>query len=91
MSSSGRMLDDPLGEDGDAVLPARGESLDDRPDEDIDDGAEPDLVAELLRDEGDGRPGGLADAEREVAGLAPHRDDEVPAPRRPGVDEQRLA
>ena len=35
-------------------------------------------------------PGGLADAEREVAGLAPHRDDEVPARGRLGVDHQVL-
>ena len=31
------------------------------------------------------RAGGLADAEREVAGLAAHRDDHVPAARRAGV------
>ncbi len=37
-----------------------------------------------------GRAGGLADAEREVARLAPHRDHEVPARGGPGVDHQVL-
>ena len=35
-------------------------------------------------------PGGLADAEREVAGFSPHRDDEVPARRGLRVDHQVL-
>ena len=38
-------------------------------------------AAELLRDQRQRRAGGLADAEREVAGLAAHRDHEVPARR----------
>ena len=45
-------------------------------------------VGELLGDDRERRAGRLADAEREVAGLAPHRDDDVPAARRPRVLHQ---
>ena len=45
---------------------------------------------ELLGDQRQRRAGRLADAEREVAGLAAHRDDEVPARRGLRVDHQVL-
>ena len=45
---------------------------------------------ELLRHQRQRRAGRLADAEREVAGLAPHRHDEIPARRRLRVDHQVL-
>ena len=48
------------------------------------------LAGELLGDERQRRAGRLADAEREVPGLAAHRDDEVPARRRLGVHHQVL-
>ena len=48
------------------------------------------LAAELLGDERQRRARGLADAERQVAGLAAHRDDEVPARGGVGVDHQVL-
>ena len=48
------------------------------------------LAAELLGDERERRARGLADAEREVPGLAAHRDDEVPARGRLRVDHQVL-
>ena len=83
--------DEPLGEHGDAVAPPVGEALDDGADERVDDRLEPDLLRrELLGDERQRRARRLADAEREVAGLPAHRDDEVPARGRLGVDHQVL-
>ena len=82
-------LDEPLGEHRDAVLPAVREPLDDRPHERVDDRLQSRLLArELLGDERERRAGGLADAEREVPGLPPHGDDEVPARGRLRVDHQ---
>ena len=53
--------------------------------------AQPDrLGAELLGDERQRGAGRLADAERQVAGLAAHRDHEVPARGGLGVDHQVL-
>ena len=45
-------------------------------------------AAELLGDERERRPRGLADPERQVPGLPAHRDDEVPAPGGLRVDHQ---
>ena len=47
-------------------------------------------LGELLGDERQGGAGGLADAERQVAGLAAHRDHEVPARGGLGVHHQVL-
>ena len=89
MSSAGNDLDEALGEHGDAVGPPAGQALDDRADERVDDGREPHAAApELLGDERERGAGGLADAEREVPGLAAHRDDEVPARGGLRVDHQ---
>ena len=83
--------DDALGDDRDAVAPAVAEALDDRADQRVDDRLEPDRSSgELLGDERQRRAGRLADAEREVPGLAAHRDDEIPARRRLRVDHQVL-
>ena len=83
--------DEPFGDDRDAVPAPVAEALEDRPDEGVDDRAEADLLSlELLGHERERRARGLADAEGEVARLPPHRDDEVPARRRPRVDHQVL-
>ena len=69
-----------LGQDGHAVAPAVAEPLDDGAGQRVHHRLEADTPArELLRDEGEGRPRRLADAEGEVSGLAPHGGDEVPA------------
>ena len=60
------------------------------PDQRVDDGLHPDRRRELLGDERRRRASRLADAESEVAGLAAHRDDEVPPRRRLGVHHQVL-
>ena len=74
-----------------AVAAAVAQALDDRADERVDDRLEADRSArELLRDQRQRRARGLADAEREVSGLAAHRDHEVPARRRLRVDHQVL-
>ena len=84
--------DDALGDHRDAVAPAVAQALDDRADERVDDRPEAGRGrrAELLGDERQRRARRLADAEREVAGLAAHRDHEVPARRGLGVDHQVL-
>jgi hypothetical protein len=64
--------------------------LDDGGDHRINNLFEADRAGELFRDQRQGRPGGLADSQREVAGFAPHGDDEIPARRRFGVDHQVL-
>ena len=75
-------LGQPLRENGDSVRPPAGESLDDRSGERVHDRLQrDDLASELLGDERERRAGGLADAEREMAGLSSHGHDEVPAPR----------
>ena len=83
------LLDQPFGQHRDAERAARRAALDDRAFDDVADVGEGDvLVRELLGDDGQRRAGGLADAEREVTGLAAHRDDDVPAPRRPRILHQ---
>ena len=90
-SSSGSMEHDAFGDDRDAVAPAVAQALDDRADQRVDDGLEPERAClELLRDERQRGARGLADAERQVPGLPAHRDDEVPARRGLGVDHQVL-
>ena len=87
----GEVLDQALGEHGDAVGAAVREALDDGAGEDVDDLVERDgLSAELLGNDRERRARGLADAEREVAGLSAHRDDEVPARRGLRVGQQIL-
>ena len=84
------LLDQPLGQHGDAEVPAHRAALDDRALDDVADVGEGDVsrLRELLADDGERRARGLADAEREVAGLAAHRDDDVPAPGRARVLHQ---
>ncbi len=84
-------LDQALGEDRHAVGAAVGQALDDRADQGVDHLVEPIRSrAELFRDQRERRAGGLADAEREVAGFAAHRDHEVPARGGLRVDQQVL-
>ena len=76
----GEVLDQALGEHGDAVGASVREALDDRADEDVGNFVERDgLAPEFLGDDRERRARGLADAERQVARLSAHRDDEVPA------------
>ena len=80
-----------LGDDRHAVAPAVAQSLDDGADERVDDLLQADRrLRELLGNQRQRRARGLADPEREVAGLAAHRDHEVPARRRLRVDHQVL-
>ena len=81
----------PFGDDGHAVAPAVAEPLDDGAHQGVHDRLEPDRLArELLGDQREGGARRLADAEREVAGLAAHRDHEVPARGGLGVHHQVL-
>ena len=85
------LQDHAFGHHGHTVAPSERFALDHRPDEGVDDRAELQRApAELLGNECDGGARGLADAEREVTGLAPHQDRDIPARRRPCVDHQVL-
>jgi hypothetical protein len=66
------------------------QTLDDGARERVDDRLEGDALAELLGNEGQGRAGRLADAERQMTGLPPHRRHEEPVRRRLRVDHQVL-
>ena len=66
------------------------QALDDRAGQRVDDGRQANRPRKLLRDDRDRGAGGLADAQRQVAGRPAHRDDEVPSARRLGIDHQRL-
>ena len=81
---------DAFGDDGDAVAAAVAQALDDGAGQRVDDRLEPDRLRELLRNQRQRRAGRLADAERQVSGLAAHRDHEVPARRRLRVDHEVL-
>src|SRR5581483_1709714 len=73
-------FDQPFGQDRDAVMKSVGAPLDDRAFDDVTDLREGHgLLLELLADERERGAGGLADAERQVAGLPAHRDDDEPA------------
>ena len=66
-------------------------ALDDRAHQGVHDGLEAHLrPLELLGDQGEGGPRGLADAEGEVPGLPPHGDHEVPPRRGLGVHHEVL-
>jgi hypothetical protein len=83
------LVDHALGEDGDAEVAAHRPPLDDRALDDVADlGEGHDVLRELLGDHGEGGAGGLADAQRQVAGLAAHGHHDVPAPRRARVLHQ---
>ncbi len=77
-----------LGNHGDAVAPAHAQVLDDRSGQRVHDRAELDRVRELLGNDGEARPGGLADAEGQVARGAAHGHHEVPPRGRPGVHDE---
>ncbi len=84
-------LHHPFGDHGDAVALALTEPFDDGTEERVDDRLEADVAAvEFLRDERQCRARRLAHPQRQVAGLAAHGDDEVPARRRVGVDHEVL-
>jgi hypothetical protein len=81
---------DAFGDHGDAVAAVHAQALDDRPDERVDDRAQPDQPqVELLGDEAERRARGCQ-CQRQMARLAAHRDHEVPARRRLRVDHQVL-
>jgi hypothetical protein len=83
--------DQALGDDGHAVPAAVAQALDDGAGQGVHERLEAHpLARELLGDEGDGGPHRLADAEGQVAGLASHRDHEVPAGRRVRVHHEVL-
>ena len=69
---------DPFGDHRDAVAAPAGQPLDDARDQRVDDGPEADGRGELLGDERHRRARRLPHAERQVAGLPPHRDHEIP-------------
>ena len=81
---------EPFGDHRDAVAPAIAETLEIAPTSVSTIALSRIAAGELLGDQRQGRARRLADAEREVAGLAAHRDDEVPARGRLGVDHQVL-
>src|SRR5205085_6837867 len=74
-------FDETFGQNGQAERAARRASLDDCAFDDVADFGEGYGLAtdELLADDRQRRARGLADAEREVSGLASHRDDAEPA------------
>src|SRR5205823_8868182 len=79
-------LDQPLGQEGHAMLPALDATLDDRALEDARDLIEGDrALGKLLTDDGQGRAGGAADAEGQVSRVAAHDGHEEPLVRRRGV------
>ena len=90
--SSGRYVEhDALGDHRDAVAAAVAQPLDDRARRACRRSSCSRIGGgELLGDQRQRRARRLADAEREVAGLPAHRDHEVPARRRLGVDHQVL-
>ena len=83
------LVDEALGQHRDAEVAPHRPPLDDRAFDDVADrGKRHARRGTFLGDERERGSGRLADAEREVARLAPHRDDDVPAARRPGVFHQ---
>ena len=81
----------PLGDHSNTVPAAKTPPLDDGARQHIRHFLERDLVpVELLRNDGDRRPRRLSDAKREMPCLPSHRNNEVPAARRLGIDHQIL-
>ena len=79
-------LDEPLGQDDDAVFSSLHLALDDRADDDVAQLIERDGgAAKLFGNYGEGRRGGLADAESEVPRGPAHADHQIPARGRAGV------
>jgi hypothetical protein len=80
----------PLGDDRHAVAAPLAQPLDDGAGQRVHDCLEPHGRLELLADHRQRRAGRLADAERQMARLAPQSDDEIPAGSRLRVDHQVL-
>ncbi len=81
---------DTLGDHGDAVATTGAQPLDDGADQCVDDLRQAEVLAELLGDQCERGSGRLAHPESEMSRLAAHRDHEVPARRRLGVDHEVL-
>jgi hypothetical protein len=84
-------FDQTFGQDGRAICVSVARALDNGPDEDVGDVIEADWPGgELFRNHRERGTRCLADAQRQMSGLAAHADQQVPAPDSAGIDHQVL-
>ena len=83
------LVDESLGQYRDAEVAPHRPALDDRAFDDVADRGKRHVGGgTFLRDDRERGPGSLADTKRQMSGFASHGDDDVPAPRGPGVFHQ---